>query len=187
MTATQTFSKVIYDPNQAEIAKVNRVDKTLFINSEIWKGLPPGQREFVLLHEKGHLVLQTADEFEANKYAVGQFAKAGTLTNAELGQRIVVMRDILTPRESGFGEDLYAAAITSTSGMIESVTKVLPILGIGSKARQQELAANVAAQSQLIEAQSKADSKKTNSNIIIGVLAGVILIVMGSLYFILKK
>ena len=180
MAATQTFSKVIYDPNQAEIAKVNRVDKTLFINSEIWKGLPAGQREFVLLHEKGHLVLQTADEFEANKYAVGQFAKAGTLTNAELGQRIVVMRDILTPRESGFLAEAIAGAVTG-------ISQALPVLGIGSKARQQEMAANVAAQSQLIAAQSKADEKKASTNLIMVVLAGVILIVMGSLYFILKK
>jgi len=175
-----TFSKVVYDPNQAEIAKVNRVDKTLYINSDIWKGLPAEEREFVLLHEAGHLVLQTADEFEANAYAVGQFAPVKTLTSGKLGQRIVVMQSILTPRESGFAADLVAGALSS-------ITNVLPVLGIGSKSRQAELNANVAAQTQLIAAQSKADAKKATNNLIIGVLAGVILIVMGSLYFILKK
>lgn len=175
-----TFSKVVYDPNQAEIAKVNRVDKTLYINSDIWKGLPAEEREFVLLHEAGHLVLQTADEFEANAYAVGQFAPVKTLTSSTLGQRIVVMQSILTPRESGFAADLVAGALSS-------ITNVLPVLGIGSKSRQAELNANVAAQTQLIAAQSKADAKKATNNLIIGVLAGVILIVMGSLYFILKK
>ena len=175
-----TFSKVVYDPNQAEIAKVNRVDKTLYINSDIWKGLPVEEREFVLLHEAGHLVLQTADEFEANAYAVSQFAPVKTLTNGQLGQRIVVMQSILTPRESGFAADLVAGALSS-------ITNVLPVLGIGSKSRQAELNANVAAQTQLIAAQSKADAKKATNNLIIGVLAGVILIVMGSLYFILKK
>jgi len=182
-----TFSKVVYDPNQAEIAKVNRVDKTLYINSDIWKGLPAEEREFVLLHEAGHLVLQTADEFEANAYAVGQFAPVKTLTSSTLGQRIVVMQSILTPRESGFSEDLIAGAITSTSGMFESMVKVLPVLGLGSKSRINETAATAAAQSQVIAAQSKADSKKATTNVIIGVLAGVILIVMGTLYFILKK
>ena len=175
-----TFSKVVYDPNQAEIAKVNRVDKTLYINSDIWKGLPADEREFVLLHEAGHLVLQTADEFEANAYAVSQFAPIKTLTSSTLGQRIVVMQSILTPRESGFAADLV-------SGALSSITNVLPVLGIGSKSRQAELNANVAAQTQLIAAQSKADAKKATNNLIIGVLAGVILIVMGSLYFILKK
>lgn len=175
-----TFSKVVYDPNQAEIAKVNRVNKTLYINSNIWKGLPAEEREFVLLHEAGHLILQTADEYEANAYAVGQFAPVKTLTNGQLGQRIVVMQSILTPRESGFAADLVAGALSS-------ITNVLPVLGIGSKSRQAELNANAAAQSQIIAAQSKADAKKATTNVIIGVLAGVILIVMGSLYFILKK
>lgn len=175
-----TFSKVVYDPNQAEIAKVNRVDKTLYINSDIWKGLPAEEREFVLLHEAGHLVLQTADEFEANAYAVNQFAPVKTLTNGQLGQRILVMQSILTPRESGFAADLVAGALSS-------ITNVLPVLGIGSKSRQAELNASVTGQMQLIDAQSKADAKKATNNLIIGVLAGVILIVMGSLYFILKK
>ena len=174
------FSKVIYDPDQAEIAKVNRVDKTLSLNPTIWKGLPEAEREFVLLHEKGHLELQTADEFKANAYAVGKFAPVRTLTNAELGQRIVVMRDILTPRESGF----LAEAI---AGAVGGVTSVLPVLGIGSGARMKETAANAAAQIQVIDAQSKADAKKANTTIILSVLAGVLIIVGLSLYFILKK
>jgi hypothetical protein len=172
-----TFSKVIYDPNQAEIAKVNRVNKTLFINSDIWKGLPADQREFVLLHEKGHLELQTADEYKANQYAVGQFAPVGTLTSSELGKRIVVMRNILTPQVSGF----------DIGGLLGGVTQGLAVLGIGSGARKAETAANAAAQAQIIDAQSKADSKKTNTTIIVGVLVGVILIVIVVLYLTLKK
>jgi hypothetical protein len=180
-----TFSTVIYDPGQPEIAKVNRVNKTLYLNPQIWKGLPADQKEFVLLHEKAHLVLQTADEFEANKYAVGQFAPVRTLTNAELGKRIVVMRNILTPRESGF--DPISAIATAGAGAIESITSVLPVLGIGSASRIKETAANAAAQTAVITAQAKADAKKSNTTIIMVVLGGVLLIVMGSLYFILKK
>lgn len=161
-----TFSKVVYDPNQAEIAKVNRVDKTLYLNSEIWKGLPEDQREFVLLHEKGHLELQTADEFEANSYAVKNFAPVRTLTNAQLGQRIIVMRNILTPRESGF----------DIGGILGSVGNSLAVLGIGSDAR-----------AKAAETQAKIDEKKSNKTIIMGVLAGVFLIVGITLYFTLKK
>lgn len=171
-----TFSKVIYDPNQAEIAKVNRADKTLYINSDIWKGLPSDQREFVLLHEKGHLELHTANEYEANKYAVKNFAAVRTLTNSQLGQRIVVMRNILTPRESGF-------LVEAIAGAVGGITQVLPVLGIGSKSR----IAEAGAQSQIIAAQSKADAKKANTYIIMGVLAGVLLIVGVTLYITLKK
>jgi hypothetical protein len=176
----ETFSKVVYVKDQKEIAKVNRADRSLYISSEIWKGLPADQREFVLLHEKGHLELKTADEFEANRYAVKEFAPVGTLTSSELGKRIVVMRNILTPRESGF----LAEAI---AGAVGGITKVLPVLGIGSQSRINETEAAAAAQSQIIEAQAKADSKKSNTTIIVVVLVGVLLIVMGSLYLILKK
>lgn len=175
-----TFSRVIYDPTQAEIAKVNRVTKTLYLNPDIWKGLPSDQKEFVLLHEKGHLELKTADEFEANKYAVSKFAPVRTLTNAQFSQRIIVMRDILTPRESGFVPAIIAGAVTG-------ISNILPVLGIGSGARQKEAAANAAAQSTVIEAQSKADQKKNQTNIILGVLAGVFLIVIVTLYFTFKK
>lgn len=161
-----TFSKVVYDPNQAEIAKVNRVDKTLYLNGDIWKGLPVDQREFVLLHEEGHLQLQTADEFEANSYAVGKFAPVRTLTNAELGQRIIVMRNILTPRTAGF----------DIGGIIGSVGDSLSVLGVGSKSRVAEA-----------EAQAKADQKKANSTMIMSVLAGVFLIVGIVIYFTFKK
>jgi hypothetical protein len=178
---SNTFSKVVYDASQAEIAKVNRVDKTLYLNPDIWKGLPADQKEFVLLHEKGHLVLQTTDEFEANEYAVKNFAPVKTLTNGELGKRIVVMKNILTPRvEAGFAAEGIAGAL---SGIMTS----LPVLGIGSKARQQEAAANATAQMQIITVQSAADSKKSNSTMIVVVMIGVLGIVGLSLYLILKK
>lgn len=168
-----TFSRVIYDPTQKEIAKVNRDNGTLYLNSKIWTGLPANQREFVLLHEKGHLTMQTPDEFEANKYAVGQFAPVRTLTNNELGQRIVIMRDILTPRaESGFLGDI-----------IGSVAQVLPVLGIGSKARIKE----TEAQASLALAQSEAAQKKNNSMIMMIVIAGVLIIAGLSVYLILRK
>ncbi len=172
-----TFSKVIYDPNQAEIAKVNRVDGTLYLNSKIWKGLPANEREFVLLHEKGHLNLQTKSEFEANEYAVSKFAPSRTLTNQELGKRIVVMKTILNKgqeaAESGF----------SWSEITSGISDILKVTGIGSKARENDSEV----QMKLMETQARIDEKKTNTTVMIGILVGVILIVSGTLYFILKK
>lgn len=177
------FSKVIYDASQPEIAKVNRLDGTLYLNSQIWKGLPAEQQEFVLLHEEGHLNLQTTDEFEANAYAVSKFAPMTALTNSELGKRIVVMREILTPRELAESAFLIEGIIGAVSGIFQS----LPMLGIGSGARQSEMATQAAANVSIIDAQSKANAKKNQTNIIIGVLAGVVLIVIITLYFTFKK
>ena len=176
MADYSSFSKVIYQANQPEIAKVNRKDGTLYLNSKIWSGLPEAEQEYVLLHEKGHLVMQTTDEFKANEYAVKNFVPVRTLTNKELGKRIVVMRSILSKAESGFAMDA-----------ISGVFKSLPLLGIGSKAREAEAAANADAQVKVIAAQTEADKSKSNTTIIISVLVGVILIVIVTLYFTLKK
>jgi len=83
------------------------------------------------------------------------------------------MRNILTPRESGF----------DVAGILGSVTQSLSVFGVGSKSR----IAEAGAQSQMIAAQSKADAKKANTYIIMGVLAGVLLIVGITLYITLKK
>jgi len=171
------FSKVIYDSQQAEIAKVNRENGTLFLNPVIWDKLPSGAREFVLLHEKGHLELKTTSEFEANKYAVKKFAPVKTLTNAELGKRIVIMKNILSPQpESGFLE-----------GVIQGAAQILPVLGIGSNSRVKEAAANADAQAKVINAQASAATKSTNNKTIMIVAVGAILILIVTVFLIFKK
>lgn len=178
----ENFTRVVYNDTQAEIAKVNRVNGTLYINRKIWAGLPAGQKEFVLLHEGAHLNLQTTSEFEANRAAVERFAPVRTLTNSQLGARIVVMRNILTPQkeESGFLAEGIA-------GAVNGIFSVLPVLGIGSKARAAEATANAAAGAQLITAQSKAEQKASNSKTVMIVLSGVFLVVIVTLFLILRK
>ena len=100
-------------PGQTEIAKVNRKTGTLYLSTEIWNQLPESEKNYVLLHEQGHLKLQTNDEFAANGYAISHFAQAGTFTNRELGQKILVMRSILDKADgqtSNFAADAISGA-----------------------------------------------------------------------------
>lgn len=186
------FTRTIFDPNQKEIARVNRTDGTLYLKPQIWDTLPEGEKDFVLLHEQGHLVLQTTDEYRANEYAVKNYLPSHTLSNPELKARITVMQSILTPgREnspiSGFDGVTVSDPVGAVAGAIGSVFASLPMLGIGSGARQKEIAAQGAAQSSIINAQAIADGKKSQNYIVIGVLAGAFVVVGIVLYFIFKK
>jgi len=177
------FKNVIMVPGQPEIAKVNRNTGTLYLSSDIWKGLPEDEKQFVLFHEEGHLVLKTADEYQANSYAVGKFAQAGTFTNKELGQKIMVMRSILDKADgqtSNFAAELAAGA---SSGILQT----LSVLGIGSKSRIKEAEATAAANATIYQAQAKAESEKTNSIMKIALIIGVLLIVALIIYFTLRK
>lgn len=177
------FKRVIIDHGQAEIAKVNLKTRTLTLSPGIWKGLPADEKEFVLLHEKGHLEMQTADEFAANKYAVGQFMKVGTFTNKELGQRIMVMRSILDKADgktASFTADIAAGA---ASGIMQT----LSVLGIGSKARIREAEATAAANAAIYDAQAKATEAKSKSTVKILVVSGIIIILAVAIYFKFRK
>jgi len=183
------FTSVIFDPSQNEIARVNRLTGVLYLKPQIWDHLPQAEKNFVLLHEEGHVILQTADEFTANRYAISHFAPVQTLSNRELGQRIVVMRDILTPGKenqiSGFSGGIDP--VSNVAGAIGSIFESLPMLGIGSKSRQTEIAAQAAAQQQIIAAQEKAAQEKSNQTLVIASVGGAILVVLVVIYFIFKK
>jgi Zn-dependent peptidase ImmA (M78 family) len=161
----------------------------LWLNSNIWDRLPTDQKEFVLLHEKGHLRLQTGDEFRANQYAVKRFAPVNSFSNQKLGQKIMVMRDILDKADedysSNFTETLLAGA---ASGLASSIFQILPVLGVGSKSRQAETAANTAASIQLMNTQAELAAQKskttTKTILVVGVLA---LVVVVSILIIRKK
>lgn len=178
------FRNVVMVPDQPEIAKVNRKSGTLYLSSKIWKGLPSDQKEFVLHHEDGHLRLDTADEFQANKYAVNKFLGPRSFTNKELGQKIVVMREILSKADETAGFTGIADAVAgATGGILQS----LSVLGVGSKSRQQEAAANAAAASQLYTAQATAAAAKSKSTLIIIGVAGAIIIFGLIIYLKLRK
>lgn len=177
------FKRVIMVHGQPEIAKVNLKTKGLYLSDSIWDGLPKDEKDFVLFHEDGHLELNTADEFAANKYAVGKFLKAGTFTNKELGQRIMVMRSILDKADgktASFTADIAAGA---ASGIMQT----LSVLGIGSKARIREAEATAAANATIYEAQAKAAEVKSKNTLKILVVAGVLIIVAVAIYFKLRK
>lgn len=177
------FRRVIIDHGQAEIAKVNLKNKTLSLSPAIWAGLPKEEKDFVLFHEEGHLTMQTADEFAANKYAVNKFLKAGTFTNKELGQRIMVMRSILDKADgktASFTADIAAGA---ASGIMQT----LSVLGIGSKARIREAEATAAANAAIYDAQAKASEAKSKSTVKILVVAGIIIILAVAIYFKFRK
>lgn len=177
-----TFKRVILDHSQAEIAKVNLKTKTLYLSPAIWSGLPKEEKDFVLFHEEGHLTMQTADEFAANKYAVGKFLKAGTFTNKELGQKIMVMRSILD-KADGQTAPMIAELV---AGVVSPITQALPVLGIGSKSRIKETQATAAANAKVYEAQAKVEAAKSKNTMKIVLIGGVLLVVAVVVYFTLK-
>ena len=185
-----SFTSVVFDPAQGPIAQVNRADGTLYLKPQIWDTLPQEEKNFVLWHEKGHLVLQTTDEFKCNEYAVKHYVASHDLTNPELKKRITVMQTILTPGRENPAISGFTAAVdpvSAVSGAIGSIFTTLPLLGIGSGARQAETAANAAAQSEIIAATAKANAAKNQTNLIYGIIGGAFLIVIIVLYFIFRK
>lgn len=170
----EKFRKVRYNPAQDVIAKVNRRTGVLTLNPTIWDSLPTDQKEFVLFHEMGHLRLQTANEYAANKYAIGKFTALKTLKNHTLGQKIMVMREILDKAddnlESGF----------AIGEILGGVTQSLSVLGIGSKARQNE--AITAAENNLKLQDAKA--KSTTKALVIG---GVLVLVIAVVFLTLRS
>ncbi len=52
----------------------DRQTATIYINPILYSKLPPFERKFWILHEKGHIVLNTADELKADKYAFDKLA-----------------------------------------------------------------------------------------------------------------
>jgi len=193
----QNFTRTIFDPTQKEIARVNRVDGTLYLKPQIWDHLPKGEQDFVLWHEKGHLVLQTKDEFSANLYAIKNYAPAHILTNPELKARIVVMQSILTPgREnntSGFSGTTAASGGggASVAGDIAqgigAIFTALPLIGIGKAAREEETAKQAQAQAGLMNVQAAADAKARQSYLVWGIVGGSLAIAALVLYFTFKK
>ncbi len=197
------FTSAKYEDLGQVTARVNRVTGGLEINPRIWSVLNSDYKDFVLYHEDGHLRLETADEFEVNKYAVDRFIETATLDNPKLEQRIVVLSDMLSPKGmrkftgevySEFSADGASAGLASTGGDeygigqgLTALSVLLPAIGIGRNARQKELEASAKTQQELLTAQSAYSSKKTTNQIIIISVAGGLLIVALVLYFTFKR
>lgn len=50
-------------------ACVDRESGDIYINEELWKNIPLAHRLFILLHEWGHVALNTKDELEVDEFA----------------------------------------------------------------------------------------------------------------------
>ena len=168
------LSKVVYNSDIGRnIARINRQTGVLELNPTIWETLPELEKDFVLLHEVGHMQLQTASEFAANQYAIKNFIPVRTLTNKELGQRIEVVTRITDPDNYFSGNFDPVSAVANAVG---TIFKTLPIIGVGSKSRDAS-ANNNAANEWISQSLSSRNSEKL---IIVGgiFLIGIVVIIM---------
>lgn len=83
--AAQTISKITrrFDLG-ATPARVNRSTGEMYINAFMWPRLTPEQRIFIMLHELGHVKLQTSDEFAADAFAFKKYADMGYSLKASI-------------------------------------------------------------------------------------------------------
>lgn len=65
-----------HDPREAA-AMADLKTKVIFLNTAKFPKLDPIQREFVIFHEHGHLVLNTREEVEADLFAFQQLMAFG--------------------------------------------------------------------------------------------------------------
>lgn len=77
MSAT-AITNITYQPNLGSTpARVNRLTGELQINLALWNQIKPEHRFFILLHELGHLALQTSDEKAVDNWAFHHYAENG--------------------------------------------------------------------------------------------------------------
>jgi len=76
-------------------ARVHRPSGTVFLNSRIWQTLSEPIKKFILLHEEGHYILQTADEKKADQYALNHFAGTEKNSLRKINHAISSQLDIL--------------------------------------------------------------------------------------------
>lgn len=165
-------------------ARVDRVTGELQINPRIWSNLPNDYKDYILLHEEGHLKLMTPDEAAANNYAISNYLRVGELTDEEGTRRIVALSEILDPdRTLAFGgsKQRYsnfdvASLISGSLGAIGDIFKTLPALGVGaSKAKNNELqlSNNNAFNTLVLQKQSQ---KSTEKLLLLGSVAAIVVI-----------
>jgi hypothetical protein len=72
-------------------ARVNRVTGALYINTEVFNKLPVEHQTFVLLHEEGHVVLNSTDEYAVDSYAFDKYVQLGY----SLKQAVMALTSVL--------------------------------------------------------------------------------------------
>lgn len=171
------FSNVIYKDLGKVIAQVDRNTGELFINPTIWAQLTTDKRDFILLHEKGHLQLQTADEYQANHYAVEHYF-AGQLSEDEFGRRIVILSELLSDTES-------IKPGSPGKSNFDPITTIVTFFTIDSKKANNTSVSQNALET---ETQTKANTAENKQIIQYGaIILGVLIVAILVIYLIKKQ
>ena len=87
------ITKLIYDKSiTGTPALCYRSTGVVKVNANIWHTIHPDHQYFILCHEAGHIVLNTTNEYEADRYAFEQYVRSGR----SLKQSIYALSKILT-------------------------------------------------------------------------------------------
>lgn len=164
------------------IARVNHTDSTLQINPDQWMVLDHYGKEFVLLHEMSHLILNETDEVKTNFNAITMFLERGNLKGDLLQRRSWLIR---LPQEkwSNAGDGFFKM-IGDLSKLVETgLDKLFP-----DKDNKQQREFESQMYEKVTEENSKnrfwetvmSDNSSQNTVLIIG---GVALVVIGFLFY----
>lgn len=74
-------------------ARVNRKTGVMYISVKHMQQMPKEHRLFVMLHEMGHMVLQTTDEVAADNWAFNEYARRGHSLNASVKALTSILND----------------------------------------------------------------------------------------------
>jgi len=146
--------KVAYSSLQGEI----------LVNKNVFTKLNKNERTFVLLHEAGHIELQTQDEHQADAYAFKEYLKLGL----PLENIISCMKKVLSNKELNRKRIMYMekrinnpsqiAAFDGTTGDWLSV--IGKLFGIGSQIAGGTSAEQTAEEQAELQAQQELERKK---------------------------
>jgi len=75
----------------------------MYISMKHFRQMPASHRTFVMLHEMGHVVLQTTNEIEADAWAFKQYADLGL----PLSESVKALTRILSPSNPDHNQRMY--------------------------------------------------------------------------------
>ncbi|RFZ84770.1 hypothetical protein DYU05_03960 [Mucilaginibacter terrenus] len=88
------ITKVTWVPDLgATPARVNRRTGEMFLSYKHMKALPKEHRLFIMLHEMGHVVLQSTDEMQVDDWAFKKYADMGYSLNASVKALTTILND----------------------------------------------------------------------------------------------
>lgn len=174
------FTSVTLTDTGKTPARVDRRTGALELNARTWPHLPPWYQQYILLHETGHIQLNTSNETAANQFAVNRYLTPFRNNPAQLSQAIAEVAEITNPAETQAFDGFTLEAIGQISSGLGNIFNALPAMGVGSKKRREE-ATNL---SFLQITQAAQDRQSKTQYIIIG---GVMLLVLIFTYLQFKK